>query len=184
MNRIPERNRPLVIAVTGVVVVLVVVGAVLLLGQLGPSATPTTSLPPSATASQSADPTTPEGATRGFFGAVVAARRTDDPSAIEPWVTGTSSSAYQTVAAFLAGQKDKHKASITTQLDLQNVQVTEAGDTAQLAATLLEAGYDISLDTGQPLESPMTLAPRKLTVDLRRTAGVWKVDSFETGATS
>jgi hypothetical protein len=184
VNRIPERNRPLVIVATGLIVVLFVVGVVLLIGQVGPSPTPSTSLPPTATASPSADTSTPEGATRAFFDAVVAARRTDDPTAIEPFVTGTSASAYQTVAAFLAGQKDKHKASITTQLDLQGVHVTEAGDTAQLTATLLEAGYDVSLDSGQPLESPMTLAPRKLTVDLRRTAGAWKVESFETEASS
>ena len=184
MNRVPERNRPLVILVAGVVLLLLVAGGILLLGQLGPAPTPTPSLAPSAQASPSADVTTPEGATRAFFDAVIAARRTDDPSLLEPFVTGTTSSAYRTVAAFLAGQKDKHKASITTQLDLEDIHATEAGDTARLTATLLEAGYDISLDNGQPLESPMALAPRKLTVDLVRTAGVWKVESFETGASS
>lgn len=181
---VPERYRPLVIAATGVVVVLVVVGGVLLVGQLGLTPNPTPSASPVTTTSPSAYTSTPEGAARAFFGAVIAARRTDDPSVIEPFVTGASSSAYQTVAAFLAGQKDAHKASITTQLDLQNVSVTEAGDTARLTATLIEAGYDISFDTGEPLESPMTLAPRKLTVDLRRTGGMWKVESFETGASS
>ncbi len=80
MNRIPERNRPLVIVATGVVVLLLVAGGILLLGQLGPTPTPSTSLPPSATASPSPDPSTPEGATRAFFGALVAARRTDDPA--------------------------------------------------------------------------------------------------------
>jgi hypothetical protein len=184
VNRIPERKRPLVIVATGVVMLLLVAGGVLLLGQLGPSPSPTTSASPSASAPASSDSSTPEGTTRAFFDTVIAARRTDDPSVIEPLVTGTSSSAYQTVAAFLAGQKEKHKASITTQLELQDVNVTETGDSAKLTATLLESGYDISLDNGQPLESPMTLAPRKLSVDLRRTGGVWKVDSFETGASS
>jgi hypothetical protein len=184
VNRIPERNRSLVIVVVGVIVVLLVVGGVLLLGQLGPSLTPTTSVPPSSTASPSAAASTPEGATRAFFDAVVVARNTDDPAAIEPFVTSTGSSAYLTVGGFLAGQKADGKASITTLLQLTNTNVQQTGDTAHLTATLLEAGYDISLSTGQPLESPMTLAPRKLTVELRLMGDAWKVDSFETGASS
>lgn len=180
MNRIPERNRPVVILATGVVVVLLVVGGVLLVGQLGPSPNPSTSPPPSATATPSADASTPEGATRAFFEALVAARRTDDPALIEPFVTSRESSAYRTVEAFLRGQRESGKASITTMLELENVKVEESGDTARLTATLLEAGYDIDLDTGEPLESPVTLDPRNLTVELQRVDGTWKVDSFET----
>jgi hypothetical protein len=181
MNRIPERNRPLVILATGVVVLLLVAGGVLVLGQLGPTPTPTTSVPPSSTSSPSADPSTPEGATQAFFDALVAARRTDNPEPIEPFVTSRESSAYRTVAGFLAGQKESGKASITTLLELKDINVEETGDSASLAATLLEAGYDIDLDSGQPLESPVTLDPRSLTVELRRVEGAWKVDSFETG---
>ena len=180
MNRIPERNRPLVILVTGVVVLLLVAGGVLLLGQLGPSPTPSTSVPPSATASPSTNPSTPEGATRAFFDAVVAARRTDDPALIERFVTSSESSAYRTVEAFLRGQRERGKASITTVLELEDVMVEESGDSAGLTATILEAGYDIDLDTGEALESPVTLNPRNLTVELRRVDGTWKVDSFET----
>ncbi len=184
MNRVPERSRPLVIVVVGIVVVALVVGAVLILGQLGPSPTPSTPVPPSATTSPSTAASTPEGATRAFFDAVVAARKTDDPAAIEPFVTGTGSSAYLTVAGFLGGQKAAGKASITTLLQLTDTNFQQTGDTAHLTATLLEAGYDISLSTGQPLESPTTLAPRKLTVELRLMGDAWKVDSFETGASS
>jgi hypothetical protein len=182
VNRIPERSRPLVIVATGIVVLLLVAGGVLILGQLGPSPTPSTSLPPSATASPSADASTPEGATRAFFDAVVAARRSDNPEFIEPFVTSRESSAYRTVAGFLAGQKESGKASITTMLELENVMVEESGDSARLTATLLEAGHDIDLDTGEPLESPVTLDPRTLTVELQRSDGTWKVESFETGA--
>jgi hypothetical protein len=181
VNRIPEQNRPLVILATGVVVLLLVAGGVLVLGQLGPSPTPPTSAPPTATASPSADASTPEGATRAFFDAVIAARRTDNAELLEPFVTSRESSAYRTVAGFLAGQKERGKASITTLLELEDITVAETGDSARLAATLHEAGYDIDLDSGQPLESPVTLDPRSLTVELRRTDGRWKVDSFETG---
>lgn len=184
MNRIPERNRPPVIVAVGVLVLLVVAGGVLLLGQLGPSPTPSTSLPPSVSTSTSADPSTPEGAVRAFFAALKEARRTDDPTLIEPFVTSRESSAYLTVAGFLAGQKAGGKASITTLLELSDTNVEQTGDTAHLTATLHEAGYDVSLDTGQPLESPVALAPRKLTVELRRVGGAWKVESFETGASS
>ena len=114
MNRIPERNRPLVILAVGVAVLVIVAGGVLLVGRLGPPPAPTPS-GSQATASPSANPSTPEGATRAFFDAVIAARRTDDPSLIEPFVTSTSSSAYRTVESFLAGQKESHKASITDQ---------------------------------------------------------------------
>ena len=54
---------------------------------------------------------------------------------------------------------------------------------AGVADSLLEAGYDISLDTGRPLESPVTLAPRGLSVELRRIEGAWKVEAFTLGAT-
>ena len=181
MNRIPERNRPLVVLGTAVIVLLVVAGGVLLLGRLAPSPTPTPPTSPSSPASPSADASTPEGATQAFYDAVIAARRTDNPDLIEPFVTSRDSSAFRTVAGFLAGQKESGKASITTMLELEDVRVEVSGDSARLTATLLEAGYDIDLDTGEPLESPMTLDPRNLTVELRRVDGIWKVDSFETG---
>lgn len=181
MNRIPERNRPLVVLGTAVIVLLVVAGGVLVLGRLAPTPTPTPPTSPSAPASPSAATSTPEGATRDFYDAVIAARRTDNPDLIEPFVTSRDSSAFRTVAGFLAGQKESGKASITTMLELEDVRVEVSGDSARLTATLLEAGYDIDLDTGEPLESPMTLDPRNLTVELRRVDGIWKVDSFETG---
>ena len=179
MNRLPARYQLPLVAGVSLVVVLLIVGGVLLLGQLGPTPNPTTS-PPSTTDAPSADTSTPDGATRAFFDAVIAARRTDNPELSEPFVTSRESSAYRTVAAFLAGQKESGKASITTMLQLEDVRVEESGDTALLTATLLETGYDIDLDTGQPLESPVTLDPRSLTVELRNVDGVWKVDSFET----
>ena len=181
MKSIPERNRPFVVLAVGVVVLLAVAGGVLLLSGIGPSPMPTPPPLPSASTSPSADASTPEGATRAFFDAVVAARRTDDPQIIETFVTSRESSAYLTVAGFLAGQKETGKASITTVLQLENVRVEETGASAQLTATLLETGYDIDLGSGEPLESPVTLDPRTLTVKLRRADGTWKVDSFETG---
>lgn len=179
MNRLPARYQLPLVAGVSLIVLLLIVGAVLVAGRIGPRPTP--SATPSAPApSATAGPSTPEGAVRAFFDAVVAARRTDNPGIIDPFVTSRESSAYRTVAAFLAGQKESGKASITTMLQLEDVSVEEFGDSARLTATLLEAGYDVDLDTGQPLESPVTLDPRSLTVELRRTDGVWKVDSFET----
>ena len=180
MNRVPSRYQPVAVAAVAIVVLLVVAGGVLLAGGLAPSPSPSASSSSSTTPSASAGASTPEGATRTFFDALIAARRTDDPAAIEPFVTSTDSSAYRTVEAFLAGQRETGKASVTTQLDLEDIQVADAGERATLRATLLEAGYDIDLDSGEPLESPVTLDPRALIVELQRVDGVWKVDSFET----
>jgi hypothetical protein len=178
MNRVPPRNQPLVVAIASVLAVLVVVGAILLVGRITPSPSPS----PTATTSATPDLSTPEGAVRAFFDALIAARRTDNPQVLEPFVTGVNSSAYRTVAGFLEGQRGSGKASITTTLELKNIKVVESGDTARLTATLLESGYDIKLDTGEPLESPVTLQPRELIVELRRANAIWKVESFETRA--
>jgi hypothetical protein len=181
MRRIPERRRLPVLVGVSLVVLLLVAGAVIVAPRLVP-ATPTPSPSPSVSASPSPDPSTPESAVRAFFDGLVDARRTDDPSLIEPFVTNVQSSAYRTVAGFLAGQREAKKASITTLLELEEITVEETGDTARMRATLFEAGFDIGLDSGEPLESPVTLEPRDLTVELRRIDGTWKVDSFETRA--
>ena len=182
MNRIPERNRPLLILATGVVVLLLVAGGVLLVGKLGPSPTPTTSVPTSATASPSTDPSTPEGAVRSFFEALKLARQTDDPALIRPYVTGEQSSAYLSVQGFLLGQKGVNKASVLTVQRVENIRVETTGDSATVHLVYTEGGYDISLDTGEPLESPNVLAPRDVTMELRRVGGRWLVESYEAQA--
>ncbi len=52
---------------------------------------------------------------------VLEARRTDDPSLVEPYVTSKQSSAYLSVAGFLGGQKQVKKASVTTVERLENI---------------------------------------------------------------
>ena len=179
MNRIPERNRPLVIVATAVVVLLLIVGGILLVGQLGPSPTPSLSTPPSVTASPPVDPSTPEGATRAFFDAFAQARRTDDPSIVEPFVTGKQSSAYLTVDAFLRGQKEVGKASIITTNDLTGFGVDHQGQTATVIVTQQLGGYDIDVTTGEPRESPTLLPPTRFQVVLKDVDGHWLVDEFE-----
>ena len=182
MNRIPERNRPLVVFVTAVVVLLAVAGGVLVLGRLGPSPTPTTSPSPSPSTAPSADPSTPEGAVVAFFGALKEARRTDDPALIRPYVTGEQSSAYLSVQGFLLGQRGVNKASVLTVQTVANISVQAAGDGATVHLVYTEGGYDISLDTGKPIESPNVLAPRDVTMVLRRIDGRWLVESYEAQA--
>ena len=179
MNRIPEKNRPLVVVVAAAVVLLVVAGGILLAGRLGPTPTPSTSPPSSPTVSPSADPSTPDGATRAFFEAFARARRTDDSSIVVPFVTGTQSSAYLTVDAFLRGQKEVGKASVTTVLTLENIAVRTEGDQSTVTFDFTEGGYDISLDTGQPVESPEVLPTTPVTVQLQLRDGRWLVDSYE-----
>lgn len=182
MNRIPVRSRPLVIVVTGVIVLLLVAGGVLLIGQLGPSPTPSTSVQPSPTASPSADASTPEGTVHAFFAALKEARRTDDPALMRPYVTGEQSSAYLSVQGFLLGQKGVNKASVLTVQEVENISVETTGDTATVHLVYTEGGYDISLDTGEPLESPNVLAPRDVTMEVRRIDGRWLVESYEAQA--
>jgi len=178
-SRVPSRYQPLAIAGVALVVLLLVAGGVLLLGQLGPSSTPTPSSSPSPTNSPSADPSTPERATRAFFDAYSDARRTDDPSLVLPRTTGEESSAFRSAEAFLLGQKEVGKASITTVLEIENVSTSIDGNQATVTFDFTEGGYDISLDTGQPLESPQVLPTTQVTVELVLTEGRWLVDSYE-----
>lgn len=179
MNRIPERNRPLVVLGTAVIVLLVVAGGVLLLGRLGPSPSPTPPTSPSTSASPSADASTPEGGTRAFFDAFARARLTDDPAIVEPFVTGTSSSAYLTVDAFLRGQKEAGKASVITTNELSGFGVDVQGQRATVMVTQQLGGYDIDIDTGEPRESPTLLPATNFRVVLMRVDGRWLVDEFE-----
>jgi uncharacterized membrane protein len=179
MNRIPERRRPLVVLIASLAVLLVVAGGVLLIGRLTPTPTPTTSPTSTASTSPSADPSTPEGAVRAFFAAYKDARRTDDPALIRAHVTGEQSSAYLSIQGFLLGQKAAKKASVLTVQQLENISVQSTGDSATVQLVYTEGGYDISLDSGEPLESPGVLAPRDVTMELRRIDGRWLVETYE-----
>ncbi|HEY5516556.1 MAG TPA: hypothetical protein VIK12_10165 [Pengzhenrongella sp.] len=157
---------------------VIVAGAILLLNRPGP--TPVVSPSPTATASPSLDVTTAEGAVRSFFGGFAEARRTDDPTLVAPFVTGKDSSAYRSVAAFLQGQKDVGKASVTTVLRLENVQVQPSDSTASVSFDYTEGGYNIDPKTGQALESPVVLPTTKVIAVVRQVGGRWLVESYET----
>ena len=170
-----------VLAGLSMLVALGVVAAILLLGR-APSALDGSSSPvPSApAASGSAGPgSTPESAVRAFYDALAEARRTDDPSIIEPFVNGTDSSAYLTVSGFLLGQKEVGIASITTINELTNFDVEITGDTASVTFDHRDGGYDIDLDTGEPRESPVALPERRKMAVVVRINDRWLVDSFE-----
>jgi len=175
---VPERYRLAVVAATSLIVVVIVAGTILLLNR--PSPTPVESPSPTATASPSLDVTTPEGAVRSFFGGFAEARRTDDPTLVAPFVTGKDSSAYRSVAAFLQGQKDVGKASVTTVLRLENVQVQPSDSTASVSFDYTEGGYNIDPKTGQALESPVVLPTTKVIAVVRQVGGRWLVESYET----
>jgi hypothetical protein len=169
-----------VVAALSILVALGVVIAILLLGRapstLDGSPSPRPSTP---SASSSATPgSTPESAVRAFYEALAKARRTDDPSIVEPFVNGTDSSAYLTAASFLEGQRGLGKASVVTVLELGDFQVAIDGSQATARFTLREGGYDIDLDTGDPLETPMTLPERRVQAELVLMGGTWLLDSY------
>jgi hypothetical protein len=179
MNRLPTRYQLPLVAGVSLVVLLVVAAVVLLAGRLSPSPSPAvpSSAPPSPSAS--VDASTPEGAVGAFFEAFAQGRRTDDPSMVLGLTTGAESSAYRSVEAFLLGQKEVGKASITTILELENFSTTTDGDRSTVVFDFTEGGYDISLDTGEPLESPEVLPTTRVTVELVLSDGRWLVDSYE-----
>jgi hypothetical protein len=185
VNRIPDRRRPLVALATAAGVLVLVVVGVLVVARLAspetatPSLTGTPSQPATTTSPPSADPSTPEGAVHAFFAALKEARRTDDPALLRPHVTSDQSSAYLSVEGFLLGQKAVNKASVLTVQVVEDISVDTTDDTATVRLVYTEGGYDISLETGEALESPSVLAPRNVTMELRRISGRWLVDSYE-----
>ena len=182
----PTRLRTPVLVAASLVLGLLVVGGILLVGSLGttqseasPSLQVSATLSPAPTSTPADPSSTPEGAVRAFFAGRKEARRTDDAAAVRPYVTDEQSSAYLSVQGFVASQKAANKASVLTIQQLDDIRVEATGDTATVQLTYTEGGYDISLDSGQPLESPGTLAPRDTTVELRLVDGRWLVDRYE-----
>ncbi len=188
MNR---ATRMPVLALAAVALGLLVVGGILLVGRLGAAdATPAPSrtAPPSAAApsppagpsASPADPrSTPEGAVRAFLAAYAAARRSDDPSAVSEFTTGTGSDAYRSVAAFLAGQRSVGKASILTEQRVERLAAAASGETATVTLDYTVSGYDTGLADASPLQTPQALPTAHLTVRLRLVSGLWLVDAYE-----
>ena len=116
---------------------------------------------------------------RTFFNAFAEARETDDPALIEPFVNGTDSSAYQTAAGFLLGQQEVGKASVVTVNELSNFDVSLDGIEATVLFDHRLGGYDIDLESGEPVESPTVLESRRKQAVVVLIDGVWLVDSFE-----
>lgn len=167
------------LVVAALVLALAVVAVILLPGQLtAPDSSPseTVTSAPSATASAGI---TPEAAVRDFFESFAQAAEINDPSIIEPFVTSTDSSAYQTASAFLRGQEEVGKASITTVSELSDFEVTIDGDQATIEFTYVAGGYDIDAETGEPLESPVVLPTERVRVVVLMQDDRWLVDSYE-----
>lgn len=177
MQRIPERSRLPVLVGVSLLVLLLVAGAVIVVPRLVTSTSPPPS--PSVSGSPSPDPSTPDGTVRAFFSAFSRARKTNDATLVLPFVTGETSDAYRSVKGFLDGQRDVGKASVITVEQIENLRSEETGGTASVAFDFTEGGYDISLDTGEPLESPTILPTRRVTVGLKQVDGRWLVDDYE-----
>lgn len=178
MRRIPERSRLPVLVGVSLLVLLLVAGAVIVMPRLVP-ATPTPSPSSSVPASPSPHPSTADGAVRAFFSAFSRARKTNDATLVLAFVTGESSDAYRSVKGFLDGQREVGKASVITVEQIENLRSEETGQTASVAFDFTEGGYDISLDTGEPVESPTILPTRRVTVGLKQVDGRWLVDDYE-----
>ena len=181
LHRLGRWRLPAVAAFSLLIALAVVVG-ILFLGR----APTVIDGSPSPSASQPTDASpppddTPEAAVRAFFEAFAEARETDDPALIEPFVNGTDSSAYQTAAGFLLGQQGVGKASVVTVQELSDFEVEISSDTANVSFSLIEGGYDIDLESGEPLESPVILPAERVGAELVRVDGRWLLNRY--GAT-
>jgi hypothetical protein len=181
LDRLGRWRLPAVAGLSLLIAVGIVV-AILLLGRaptvIDGSPSPSTSK--STDASPPSDDT-PEAAVRAFFDAFAEARETDDPELIEPFVNGTDSSAYQTAAGFLLGQQEVGKASVVTVQELSDFEVEISSDTANVTFSLVEGGYDVDLESREPLESPVILPVERVGADLVRVEGRWLLNRY--GAT-
>ena len=181
-----ERYRLPLVAAVALGAVIVVVAAVVGLGSMGSDATtppatqsPLASTTPTAASTPTADPRlTPEGATRAYFTAFETARKTNDLSLVEPFVTSKDSSAYLTAASYLGGAQGVNRASVTTVERLDNMTSRIAGDTATVDFDYTEGGYDINASTRVALESPTVLPPAHVTATLKLVNGLWLMDSY------
>ena len=89
------------------------------------------------------------------------------------------SSAYQTAAGFLLGQQEVGKASVTTVQQLSDFDVEVDGTRAIAEFTYIAGGYDIDLESREPLESPSILEPSRVRAELARVNETWLLDSYE-----
>ena len=77
------------------------------------------------------------------------------------------------------GQAEQGKASVVVVNELTNFEVDEQEDRAVVAFDHRLGGYDIDLDSGDPLETPVVLPNQRKRVELVRVDDTWLVDSFE-----
>ena len=185
----PTRLRTPVLVAASLVLGLLVVGGILLVGSLGTTQPePSPSLQVSATPSPApatvaaTDPlSTPEGAVRAFFAGFKEARRTDDAAADRRPVSPTSSrrrtSRCRGSSTRPEGSQTRPRPDDPAAREPQGRQRPARRQRSSFAYT--EGGYDISLDSGQPLESPGTLPRVHVTLELRQVDGRWLVDSYE-----
>lgn len=182
-----EKYRLPLTAAVAAIAVVVVVAVIVGLGSLGSgTASPDTTRSPLASITPTAEPTptdprlTPEGATRAFFEAFSEARKTNDPSLVEPYVTSKDSGAYLTASGFLGGAQGVNRASIVTVDRLDNMTSQVTGETATVDFDYTEGGYDVNPSTGVALESPTVLPPIHVTATLKLVNGLWLMDAYVT----
>jgi hypothetical protein len=182
MMRVPERYRLPIAILVSVALVGLVIGVVSLLadGRSSPMPPPTATPTPQLTPGVTAEPTgSPESAVRAFFDAVARARRTGDPTEVAPFVTSVTSAAYLTIEGFLGGQTAVGKASVLTRNEISDVLVEVLDGDAVVTFRHSVEGYDIDLETGEPLESPTALPDVIVRAEARLIDGRWLVERFE-----
>jgi hypothetical protein len=179
MDRIPDRHRLRVVLGVGVAAVIVMSGAVYLLGGGSPPSTPEPTGSPSPSASPTDPTSSPEGAVRAFFEAFAEARPENDASLVLPFATSDDSPAYLSVFGFLEGQKALGRGAVIDEQRLENVEIELDLDRATVSFTYVEGGYLIDLDSGEPINESSTLPPARIVAEVHLEGSIWRVHEYE-----
>jgi hypothetical protein len=109
-----------------------------------------------------------------YYQAFNQVRSTGDASLIDP-VTDPAGVDRSNVQAFVADQRARHRLSIVTSDKFSKWNFKVNGTVATVDFDHQITGYDIDSTTRQPVESPTTLPPDRIAMELRHHNDGWLV---------
>lgn len=113
-------------------------------------------------------------AIRHYYDVFNQVRSTGDASLIDS-VTDPEGVDRSNVQAFVAQQRANHRLSVITADDFSKWKIKLTATVAIATFDLTISGYDIDASTRQPIESPTTLPPSHITMELRSHDSRWLV---------
>jgi hypothetical protein len=158
------------------VVALAVIGLLSVLAARGLSSTISSTTKPTAPVSPSPSLHSKEAviaAIAHYYDAEFRARQTGDLTAIRALTVDEGSPAYLNLKEYVSEQLQLGKRSVTVADHFADWDINISGDRAIAVFTFWARGHDISVTTGQPLESDMTTPKGHYKASLRLVGGEW-----------